>query len=205
MKVSREQVAENRKRILKVASKLFREKGFDGVGVDAVMKAAGLTHGAFYGYFSSKEELIDQACAQGLADVDESWRASSDPLTALAGLYLAADHCENPGEGCLLAALGSEVVRQSGDARRALTDALRARIDILAELSPGDSPAARREKAIATWAGLIGALILARAVDDPALTGELLRTGKAVFGGKRGHARRSGKRPTGRSPLVRHP
>jgi len=196
MKVSREQVAENRKRILKSASNLFREKGFESVGVDAVMKAAGMTHGAFYGYFSSKQELIGEACAHGLAGADNSWTAASDPLSALAGLYLAADHCADVGDGCLFPALGSEVVRQSPDARRVLTDALRARVDTLTGLLPGSSPAAKREQAIATWAGLIGALVLARVVDDPALRREILTAGKAVFGAsRRGKPKKKLQRP----------
>jgi TetR/AcrR family transcriptional repressor of nem operon len=184
MKVSREQVAENRRRILAAASKLFRENGFDGVGVDAVMQSAGLTHGAFYGHFESKEDLVAHACAHALADTDESWLSSSHPLPALAALYLADEHCDNPGEGCLLAALGSEVARQGGAARRAFTDALRLRFDALTKVVPGGPPVKRREKAIATWAGLVGALILARAVDDPALADEILKSGIAVFGKK---------------------
>jgi TetR/AcrR family transcriptional repressor of nem operon len=191
VKVSREQVAENRRRILTAASKLFREKGFDGVGVDAVMQSAGLTHGAFYGHFQSKEDLVAHACSHALADTDESWRSSSDPLRALAALYLNAEHCKNPGGGCLLAALGPDVARQSGAARRAFADALRIRIDSLAKLHAGSSAVQRREKAIATWAGLVGAMILARAVDDPALADEILKAGVAVFGDKRAVANRS--------------
>ena len=149
------------------------------------MKAAGLTHGAFYGYFASKDELIGQACAHGLANTDESWKASANPLKALAELYLADDHCENVAEGCLFAALGSEVARQNADARGALTEALRVRIAALSDRLPSASSSAKRERAIATWAGLIGTLALARAVDDPGLTEEILSAGKAVFGGKR--------------------
>src|SRR5215813_374037 len=93
MKVSRERFAENRARIVDAASRLFREKGFDGVGLDAVMEAAGLTHGAFYGHFASKEDLIAQACAAAFAHADESWRAAAAPRRKLARLYLAEDHC----------------------------------------------------------------------------------------------------------------
>ena len=73
MRVSREQAAESRERILDVASKLFREHGLDGIGVADLMKNAGLTHGGFYGHFSSKEELMAQACARALENSVEKW------------------------------------------------------------------------------------------------------------------------------------
>jgi TetR/AcrR family transcriptional repressor of nem operon len=184
MKVSREQVAIHRRRILEAASVLFRESGFDAIGVDAVMKEAGLTHGGFYGHFESKEDLIAQACAHGLAMADDSWTASADPIAALAAAYLNQEHCDNPGEGCVLAALGADVARQGTGVRHAFTDGFRLRIDQLARLMPGRSRAARRRRAIATWAGLAGAMVLARAVDDPALSREIQKAGVATFGEK---------------------
>lgn len=183
MKVSREQVAENRKRILDAASKLFREKGFDAIGVDAVMKAAGLTHGGFYGHFASKDDLVAQACAHALAHADDSWTAATDPRAALASAYLDADHCANPGDGCALAALGQDIARQRGDARRVFTEALETRVADLASHLSG-SRTARRDQSVATWAGLVGAMVLARGVDDPALSEEILKIGRSAFGGK---------------------
>lgn len=198
MRVNREQVARNRERILEAASRLFRERGFDGVGVDAVMKEAGLTHGGFYGHFASKEDLVTQACAHGFTKMDEPWAAARDPLAALAAAYLAEDHCEQPGEGCLLPTLGSDIARQGGGVRQAYTEFLRERIDRLTTLLPGRSKAARRRQAIATWAGLVGAMMLARAVDDPALSAEIRKAGIATFGkSPSGAAGRAGL--TGRS------
>jgi TetR/AcrR family transcriptional repressor of nem operon len=184
MKVSREQVAKNRRRILEAASKLFRQKGFDGVGVDAVMKEAGLTHGGFYGHFESKDDLVAQACEHALVNADDSWRSAADPLATLAAAYLNAEHCANPGDGCVLAALGPDISRQPAGARRAFTDSVRTRIDQLSTLLPGRSPSARRKQAIAAWAGLVGAMVLARGVDEPSLTEEILEVGRKVFGGK---------------------
>src|SRR5207253_10064588 len=117
MRVTREKAAENRARIVATASRLFRDKGFDGVGLDAIMKEAGLTHGGFYGHFSSKEDLIAEASARALAQSLALWgkladRAPGDPLSALAGAYLTSRHRDNPGAGCVLAALGPEVSRQ---------------------------------------------------------------------------------------------
>ena len=88
MKVSREQAARNRERILDTAGQLFCERGFEGIGVADMMKAAGLTHGAFYGHFSSKEDLIAQACARAFSRSHERWsqragRTSDDPLSSI--------------------------------------------------------------------------------------------------------------------------
>jgi TetR/AcrR family transcriptional regulator, transcriptional repressor for nem operon len=187
MKVSREQVAEHHRRIVGAAGKLFREKGFDGVGVADIMKSAGLTHGGFYGHFASKEDLIAQACA-GAANVD-TWlavteRAPKNPLAAIVSFYLSARHRDHPETGCLLASLGPEVARQRGGVRRAFTDGLRTRLDFLAEIVTGRSKAAKRRKAIATMSALVGALVLARAVDDPSLSDEILSATAANFSAK---------------------
>src|SRR6187401_2636887 len=113
VKVSREQAVQNRDRIVEVAAELFRERGFDGIGVADLMKEAGLTHGGFYGHFSSKEELIAEASARALAGALAVWskraeRASGDALAAIAGGYLTSRPRDNPGAGCLLAALGPD-------------------------------------------------------------------------------------------------
>jgi TetR/AcrR family transcriptional repressor of nem operon len=141
------------------------------------MKEAGLTHGGFYGHFSSKEDLIAEASARALTSSLELWsklaeRASSDSLSAIAGVYLTSTHRDNPGAGCLLAALGSDVSRQGPAVRRAVTDYLRSTVDLLARLVPAKSKAARRHKAITTYATLVGAMVVARAVNDRALSQE---------------------------------
>jgi TetR/AcrR family transcriptional repressor of nem operon len=187
MKVSREQVAEHHRRIVGAAGKLFRENGFDGVGVADIMKSAGLTRGGFYGHFASKEDLVAQACA-GAANAD-GWltiteRAPKNPLAAIVRFYLSARHRDHPETGCLFASLGPEVARQQGGVRRAFTDGLRTRLDFLAEIVTGRSKAAKRRKAIATMSALVGALVLARAVDDPSLSDEILRATAANFSAK---------------------
>jgi TetR/AcrR family transcriptional regulator, transcriptional repressor for nem operon len=184
MKVSREQAAQNRERIVVAAAQRFRERGFDGIGVADLMKEAGLTHGGFYGHFSSKEDLIAEASARALTSSLALWsklaqRAPGDPLSAIAGVYLTTRHRDNPGTGCLLAALGPDVSRQGPAVRRAVTDYVRSACDLLARLIPGRSRAARRQKAISAYATLVGAMVMARAVDDRALSEEILEAGLA--------------------------
>jgi TetR/AcrR family transcriptional regulator, transcriptional repressor for nem operon len=185
VRVTREQAAANREKVLDVAGTLFRERGFDGIGIADIMKRAGLTHGGFYGQFPSKDDLVAEACARVLGN--EGWveRLTGTPKPSLGALiraYLSADHRDDPGHGCLMAALGSDVVRQPRAIRRAFTDGFCARVDALLKLVPGRSAAARRGQALATMAGLMGALILSRAVDDPALSDEILQATATAFG-----------------------
>jgi TetR/AcrR family transcriptional repressor of nem operon len=189
MKVTRQQVAKNRQRILEVAGKLFREKGFDGVSVADIMKSAGLTHGAFYGHFASKHELAAQACANAVAKALDVWTAwasdkSPDQLGAIVANYLTPSHRDDLGGGCVLAALGADVVRQPGCVRRAFTDGIRSTVAMLSMIARGPSNAAQREKALTTLAGLVGALTLARAADDRSLSDEILSAALATLGGR---------------------
>jgi TetR/AcrR family transcriptional repressor of nem operon len=184
MKVSREQAALNRERILEAAAQLFRERGFDGIGVADLMKEAGLTHGGFYGHFSSKEELIAEASARALTSTfallsKQAERGAGDPLSAVANSYLSSRHRDDPGTGCLLAALGPDVSRQGPAVRRTVTDYVRSAVDLLTTLVPGKSKAARRQNAISTYATLVGTMVMARAVDDRALSQEILDAGLA--------------------------
>jgi TetR/AcrR family transcriptional repressor of nem operon len=179
MRVSREKFAESRERILDAAAKLFREKGFDGIGLANIMKAAGMTHGGFYAHFDSKDDLEAQAICRVLASGATHWtrlfeRTAARPLPALLGEYLSPHHRDDLGEGCPLAALGADVGRQGESARSAFTAGLRPVLELLSNVVPGRSKAERRCKAIATMAEMVGALILARAVNDPALSDEIL-------------------------------
>ena len=179
MKVSREQAAANRERIVEVAGKLFRENGFDGIGVTDLMKAAGLTHGGFYGHFRSKDDLAAEACSRTMARASERWAtlARTSPGDARAEIvkqYLTESHCDGPGKGCLLAALGSDAGRQGRAIRRAFKEGLGSLVDILAELAPGRSSAGKRKQALADMAQMVGAMVLARAVDDRTLAKEIL-------------------------------
>ena len=185
MRVTRKQAAANRERVLDVAGTLFRERGFDGIGVADIMKRAGLTHGGFYDQFASKDDLAAEATARvlGKAGWQERLTGKADPsFSDMVRAYLSPRHRDDPGNGCLMSALGSDAARQSREVRRAFTDGFRARFSGWLTLVPGRSQAARRKKALATMASLVGALILSRAVDDPALSAEILKATAAELG-----------------------
>ena len=185
MRVTRAQADSHRERILEVAGTLFRERGFDGIGVADIMKRAGLTHGGFYGHFESKDDLAAEITTRVLGR--EGWlerlTGRPDPsVTDVVRTYLSPRHRDDAGHGCLFAAVGSDVVRQPRPIRRAFTEGLRLRMEALRQVMPGRSAATRRQKAIATMAGLVGALILSRAVDDPKLSDEILEATSASLG-----------------------
>jgi TetR/AcrR family transcriptional repressor of nem operon len=186
MRVSREKFAENRERILEAAARLFREKGFDGVGVADIMKAAGLTHGGFYGHFASKEDLIAQASCRAAASLMPGLhalvrRSPDTALDAIVDSYLSASHRDHPGAGCVFAALGTDIARQGEAGRAGTTAALRSQVDQLAPLMAGASAEEREHAAMATFATLVGTLILARISDDPEMSDELLEAGRAAL------------------------
>lgn len=177
MRVSREKFAENRTRILEVAGDLFREKGFDGIGVADIMKAAGLTHGGFYGHFDSKESL---ACEASKALVDKTRRrwqeivdtAEGDPLAALLRHYLSRRNLQSPA--CVFAVLTQEVSRHGNEMQSTFAAGLIDLADVLVEIVAGDTLQARRATALATLSAMMGAVILARAMDDADLADEFL-------------------------------
>lgn len=191
MRVSREQAAENRGKILHTAAQLFREKGFDGIGIADLMKKVGLTHGGFYGHFASKEDLMVQTCAyavdeilqqgqavQGLGEQGQTARTTTkgSKYKAFIARYLSAEHRDNPGSGCLMAALGADAARQSPVIKQAFTQSFKRLLGALMNLLPETkTEAAKREEALLTLASLVGAQVIARAVDDPQLSEEILR------------------------------
>jgi TetR/AcrR family transcriptional repressor of nem operon len=169
-----ERKAETRQRILAAAGGLFRTHGVDGVGVDAVMHEAGLTHGGFYLHFASKEALVAEVAAASLARAAARWDRISregDPKEALArivGSYLDPEHVKAVSQGCMLTTLGPEVARRPGS-RGGITQAMRTMLDALARLLPG-----RRYDAVAALSTMVGAVVLARIADDPDLANEFL-------------------------------
>src|SRR5205807_1407718 len=162
MRVSRQKAAENRERIVDTASRLFREKGLDGVGLDAIMKAAGLTHGGFYGHFASKHDLAAEAVTRALERSAEKQSRFTD-LGDVVSDYLSEQHCTDRANGCALAALGADMARQDEGIRRGPTAYVRTQLDRFGQLLRGGTTASRRKRAIAMLAGLVGALTLARA------------------------------------------
>jgi TetR/AcrR family transcriptional repressor of nem operon len=175
MRVSKEQVAKNRERILEAASRLMRERGISGVGVDALADAAGMTHGSLYSQFGSKERLVEEAVAHAISakgqEVPEDF-----VLKDYVSQYLSAEHRDEPGSGCPFAALCCEMPRQSKGVRERFTAGVRDVIGLLSgRMESRLKPRQREEKALATAASLVGALVLARAVNDPKLSDDILR------------------------------
>jgi TetR/AcrR family transcriptional regulator, transcriptional repressor for nem operon len=175
MKASREQVLENKRAILEAAARLFRQRGFESVTVADVMKSVGLTHGGFYGYFTSKEDLIAQALTHMLGHD----AAPPTNLAVYAERYLSPDHRANVADGCSVAALASETLRQTSSARSAMTAWLKRQIDSLSRIAPGADEAQKRRNAIGTWASMVGAMIMARMSDTSALSDEVLSETRA--------------------------
>jgi TetR/AcrR family transcriptional repressor of nem operon len=178
MKVSREQVAEHRTKILAAAARLFRLRGFDDVTVAEVMQEAGLTHGAFYGYFPSKEALIAEAVGQALPQAPHLAKPRR-PAAEFADGYLSIKHRDNRASSCLFSSLGTEASRGSAELRHNMTQGIRNRIAHLSAEAEGDTPAERRRAAIAAWSALVGAMVLARIVDDDKLSREILKETRA--------------------------
>jgi TetR/AcrR family transcriptional repressor of nem operon len=180
MRVSREQAAENRERVVDVAAELFRAKGFDGVGVAELMQAAGLTHGGFYGSFDSKDALEVEASRRALdraGDFVQNLATNSDdPLAAIVGFYLSPAHRDAVGEGCAIAALSQEAVRGTPELREVFDAAIRDYLDMLTPLLPGATEDARLKKSLATYATMVGALLVSRTVTDKSFSEAILRS-----------------------------
>jgi TetR/AcrR family transcriptional regulator, transcriptional repressor for nem operon len=177
MKVSRVVQADHRAALLEQASRLFRREGIGAVGIADIARAAGLTHGAFYGHFPSKAALAAEAGATALRDAAARWRQRAaraeaegrDPLAALVDHYLSEAHRDAPETGCALASVGPETAREAqlrraiGGGVVALADALE---EVIADARPA-TPAPRRQAvALAMLAAMNGGLILARTLAD---------------------------------------
>ncbi len=181
MGYSQAQKEKTHNRIVAIASKRFREKGLAGFGIAELMKEAGLTVGGFYKHFDSRDELV----AEALSDAFGVWQhqkeataSSGQPLTfaKLIDDYLSDVHRKNPGAGCAFSALAPDIARSDKRTRALTTDQVKADLELLAGLLPGWDKRAARSKAILTFSALVGAMSLARAVSDEALSREILKT-----------------------------
>ncbi|HKY88318.1 MAG TPA: TetR/AcrR family transcriptional regulator [Pseudorhodoplanes sp.] len=175
MRVSKEQAAKNRERILKAASRLIREHGIAGTGVDALTEAAGMTHGSLYSQFGSKERLIEEAVAYATS---AKGRATPEAfvLSDYISQYLSPAHRDRRGNGCPIAALCSEMPHQGQGVRERFTAGLRSMVGwVSGRMDSGIKQRQRDEEALATVASLVGAVVLARAVSDPKLSDDILR------------------------------
>ena len=174
MRVSRIQAAENRQTVINVASRLFRERGFDGIGLKDLMKGAGLTQGAFYKQFASKEDLAAQASRRALESATRRWSAATaanpeDPLGAVIAFYLSMDHREEKMDGCPIVALGSDAARQGADVKASFEAGIKEHLEILGRLIAETNGEEPKGKAMAILSTMVGAVMLSRVVNDPDL------------------------------------
>src|SRR5215470_885104 len=178
MRYGKEHKKETRGRILRAAGRLFRENGYDGVGVDAVMSEAGLTAGGFYAHFPSKEALFSEVIAGVLAERNASLAEQLkdveglDWLSTLVKIYLSRTHRDLVGEGCPLPTLTPDVIRSGESTRENYEDQLRQYLEAIeAQMPEGSQPS--QDRALALIAQCVGGLMIARAVKDEALSNQI--------------------------------
>lgn len=181
MGYSQAQKEKTHRRIVAIASRRFRERGLAGLGIAELMEEAGLTAGGFYKHFASRDELV----AEALGDAFGVWQRqkeaaeSSGQPFSLANLvddYLSDGHRKNPGAGCAFSALAPEIARSNKRTRALTSEQVRKDLELIVGLLPGKDKRAARARAILTFSALVGAMSLARAVSDEALSREILKT-----------------------------
>lgn len=185
------QKAETRARIVRAAAAAIRQRGYAGAGVAEVMADAGLTHGGFYAHFESRDALLAEAAgaagADGIGQLARIAQAApaGHGLAALVDSYLSDRHVERAERGCPLVAAGSELPRQSAEVRRAATERIKEMVDLVERHGPAWGEAAGHESALAQLSCMVGAMIIARAVDEPALAAAVRNAARASVTGKR--------------------
>jgi len=177
-----------RRRIVAAASAAFRERGVEGTGVDEVMRRAGLTHGGFYAHFRDKSELVAEACTEAFDEaVLNLDRIAAQPTAArrarlLIDSYLSPRHRDNRGSGCLVVAVAADMARLTGPARAGYARGFVRHIDRLcAALRLARDPEENRDRVTHLMSALVGALIFARATDDPARSAALLSSSRRML------------------------
>jgi TetR/AcrR family transcriptional repressor of nem operon len=178
---SKAQKARTHKRIVAIAAKRFREKGLAGFGIAELMKEAGLTVGGFYKHFDSRDDLVAEAVNSAFGGWKrrvEAAKSSGLPVSheKLIDEYLNEAHRDNPGTGCAFSALAPEIARSDKRTRAITSKQIRNDIQLIAALRPSRDKHAARSKAILTFSALVGAMSLARAASDEALSREILNT-----------------------------
>ena len=183
---SRVEKARNHERILELGAARFREVGIEGVGVADLMKEAGLTHGGFYRHFGSRDdmvaEVVERAMASGRKALDPMTQSKGerhDVLARLIDFYLSAAHRDSLPTSCPVTALARDVARSNDRARSAYTQSVATFLEVFTRLAVGDRPKVRRAKAVGALSTLVGALSLARAVNDEDLSTEILKSAAA--------------------------
>ena len=181
VRYGKEHKSETRRRIIETAGRRFKQDGIDGSGVSTLMKDAGLTNGAFYAHFASKDDLVTTAIADQLKVQAESVVALAEPgragLEQIVRGYLSPQHREMLGDGCPNAALLDEIGRCTETTRQAYTDGVLILVEGIAERVAPENPSSARVKALSLLGQMAGTLQLARALTDSRLANELLDQG----------------------------
>jgi len=168
MRYEADHKARTHERIVKNASRRFREKGLSGPGVATVMKASGLTVGGFYRHFRSKDELLAEAIEQSMGEHGEHIATvfknvpPSDRWKEMVRFYLSLEHCDRPDVGCPLAALAPEIARAAPAVRRRIANLMKARRERMLEFMPGKTVAERERNFNIIFPAMAGAMALAR-------------------------------------------
>ena len=177
-----------REQIVSAAARAFREEGVGGVSVGELMGRAGLTHGGFYAHFRNKDQLVAEACRCALRESSGRLIGAAreappkERLAAFIRAYASPAHRDDPGGGCVMPALAAELGRHDApEVRSAFTESFNESIALLARALPEADGADRTERALALMSGLAGAVMLSRAVDDPALSERILESARTVF------------------------
>jgi TetR/AcrR family transcriptional regulator, transcriptional repressor for nem operon len=182
MRLTKEQAEQNRHLIVETASRMFRLHGVENVAVADIMKEAGFTHGGFYNHFESKDELAAEAIASAFDVVaNDLWeklasrRRSQESLSSFVARYLSPQHRDTKSGGCPASAFPVDAARNGKTVQTAFVKGIETYLDLIAEQMDGDEQQARQQ-AIALFSGLVGAMMLSRAVkkSDPTLSDELL-------------------------------
>ena len=206
MKVSGKKVAEHRAALIATARRLLQERGFAGAGVAEISREAGLTQGALYGQFKSKDALAREAACKALADGAASWcelrEVAPDPLSAYLDAYLCESHVKDAGSGCLMAACVSDVPRLDETIGAAFAEGFRSLVALIEDAFPKGSPKqVARRRALTLVSAMVGSVAMARALQktDPKLSREITAAareelGHLAFGDNRGDSPASGAR-----------
>ena len=181
MGYSKAQKAKTHERIVKLASKRFREVGLAGIGIAELMKEAGLTVGGFYKHFDSRDDLVAEAVSSAFGGWKrrvEAAKSGGAPVSyeKLIDEYLNEAHRDNPGTGCAFSALAPEIARSDKRTRALTSEQVRNDIQLIATLLPGRDKRTARSRAILIFSALVGAMSIARAVSNEALSREILET-----------------------------
>ncbi|HEX2093718.1 MAG TPA: TetR family transcriptional regulator [Longimicrobiaceae bacterium] len=187
---TREHKEETRRRILEAAARAYREEGVQGVGIGDLMQSIGLTHGGFYAHFPSKDALVAETCETVRSEIASRFFAEAEEVGGAEGLrrvirgYVSRKHRDEPGIGCLMPALAADVSRAAPEVRVSFTGALRrmlTQVGRLLSASRRPPPESLEDEAIALVSGMVGAVLLARAVDDPELSDRILAASRRFY------------------------